>query len=420
MDEMTMEDLLAELQALVDKYSDGTPEGTDEETEQKDGERMAALTEEINKRNAAAAYADTRTARVDAARTAIEHGNATRIDQMPLNRSAARGSIRDTTDYKAAARRAWGKSIASQAGVSIIGGTELTQVERTAYDALRQERADFTHTTANSESVIPVDVSNEIISLIDSSAVIYGDIDKSTFPHQFEIPRHKAIKAGDAAKTDEGVAPVDEENDYDSVTLKGEEIKKTVKMSRKMAVQSIDAFVSYLEREVAARLSVAANATVYSRLASTDLGVATANKISSAKASVLAKSDITKLLGSLKTFGNSAPKGVILYANNTTIWNKIVMVEDSTGRSYFVDEKTEDPAVQGHIFGKTVKADDTLADNVIWAGYPDLFRGNNFDGPDVTPYVENGTQKRCFDGYLLFDGGLVVPQAFAQLTIATS
>lgn len=418
MDELTMDDLFNELQALVDKYSGGTPEGTDEETEQKDEERMAALTAEINKRNAAAAATEARTARVAAARSAIEHGSATPIDHMPLNRT--RGSIRDTTDYKAAARRAWGKDIASRAGVGIIGGTDLTQVERTAYDALRQERADFTHTTENSGAVIPTDVSNEIISLIDSSAVIYGDIQKSSFPHQFEIPRHKAIKAGDAAKTGEGVANVDEDNSYDTLTLKGEEIKKTVKLSRKMAVQSIDAFVTYIEREVASRLSVAANATVYDRLESTDYGVATANKVASAKANTLAKADLTKLLGLLKTYGNAAPKGIVLYANNTTIWNRIVMVEDSTGRSYFVDEKTEDPAVQGHIFGKIVKADDTLADNVIWAGYPDLFRGNNFDGPDVTPYVENGTQKRCFDGYLLFDGGLVVPQAFAQLTIASA
>ena len=77
-----------------------------------------------------------------------------------------------------------------------------------------------------------------------------------------------------------------------------------------------------------------------------------------------------------------------------------------TGALTFVDEKTEDPAVEGHIFGKLVKRDDSMADGIIKAGYPDLFRGNIFDGVDITPYVEPGTQKRCFDGYLLFDGGL--------------
>jgi hypothetical protein len=37
---------------------------------------------------------------------------------------------------------------------------------------------------------------------------------------------------------------------------------------------------------------------------------------------------------------------------------------------------------------------------------------------DVTGYVAtDGTQNHCFDGYLLYDCGLAVPQAFAQLTI---
>ena len=93
------------------------------------------------------------------------------------------------------------------------------------------------------------------------------------------------------------------------------------------------------------------------------------------------------------------------------------MVEDKTGRSYFVNEKTEDPAVEGIIFGKIVKRDDSMEDGVIKVGYPDLVHGNIFDGIDVTPYVEPGTQKRCFDGYMLFDCGVAVPQAFAQLTI---
>ena len=93
------------------------------------------------------------------------------------------------------------------------------------------------------------------------------------------------------------------------------------------------------------------------------------------------------------------------------------MVEDANGRSYFSDEYSDDPTVQGRIFGKLVKQDDSISDGVIKAGFPDLFKGNVFDGPDVTPYVENGTQKRCFDGYVLFEGALAVPNAFSQLTI---
>ena len=123
----------------------------------------------------------------------------------------------------------------------------------------------------------------------------------------------------------------------------------------------------------------------------------------------------------LYTYGNAAAKGCVIYANNNTIWNHIAMLEDANKRSYFIDEKTADPTVEGHIFGKLVKRDDSIADGVVLAGYPDLIKGNLFNGPDVTPYVANdGTQRRCFDGYVLFDCGLAVPQAFAQLTVKTA
>ena len=401
-----MDDLLNELQGLVDKYK--ADDGTDTEPTEQDAERMSALTAEIEKRNAAAAQRrDSHTATVAAARAAIENGTARRVDSVPLGTSAsARGAlpqVRDTTDYNAAARRAWVKDIASRSGVQLIGGTELTQVERDAYNHLIEQRTAFTHLTSNTD------------------AVLYGDIHKDNFLHQFELIRHKSIKAGDAAKTDEGAAPTDEEqNEFDTITLTGEEIKKTVKMSRKMAVQSINGFEQYIVNETGARLAVAANARVHAKTVDGTLGMDSGNKINCATAGTLAKADITKLLGLLYTYGNPAPKGCIIYANGNTIWNHIAMVEDANGRSYFVDEKTEDPAVEGHIFGKLVKRDDSMADGIIKAGYPDLFRGNIFDGVDVTPYVEPGTQKRCFDGYLLFDGGLAVPKSFGQLTIGTA
>ena len=372
---MNLEDTIKELQALIDKYSADDAEPTDE-----DASRMAELTKSITEiRAKQTAAAETRAATVAAARAAIESGAARLVDAVPLARSAnasGTGNVYDVTDYKAAERRAWVKDVAERSGVQLYGGTTLTDV-------------------------------------------LFGDIRKDTFPNQYELVCHKSIQKGDAAKTAEGAAPADDEqNEFDTITLTGEEIKKTVKMSRKMAVQSIDGFEQYIVNETASRLSVACNAFVHNKLVDASLGMAAANKVESAKVKALSKADITGLLSKLYTYGNPAPKGCIVYANGNTIWNYIAMVEDANGRSYFVDEKTDDPSVEGHIFGKLVKRDDSVADNVIVAGYPDLVRGNLFDGPDVTPYVaQDGSQKRCFDGYVLFDCGLAVPQAFAQLTV---
>lgn len=414
---MTLEELLNDLQALVDQYSDGT------EPTEEDAARMAELTDQINERTAQTAQAaQVRNAAVANARAAIDAGRAQRVDSVPLARSAnvagIPGTAYDVTDYDKAERRAWAKGLAERSGIQLIGGTALTDVERAAQRHAIEQRAEFTMTTANTDSIVPVAVQNEIISLIDNTAVLFGDISRTNMSGQVEFPRHKSIKKGDAAKTDEGEAPTDiEENDFDTVPLVGTEIKKTVEMSRKMSTQSLSGFEQYIISEVSARLSVACNAFVHEKLADETYGIATANNIQTAAVKKLTKADIVKMLSLLRSYGNAAAKGIIIYANNNTIWNQIAMLEDANGRSYFANEATDDPTVQGRIFGKVVKQDDSIADNVIKAGFPDLFKGNMFDGPDVTPYVQPRTQKRCFDGYVLFDGVLAVPEAFAQLTI---
>lgn len=411
---MNLEELLKELRALIDKYKDGTPDSTTEDEARKDEERMAELTAEIERiTKEQTEQRNTRAAAVAAARSAIESGAAPKVSTVPLARSASAAGavVRDTTDYDSAAKRAWLKDVATRAGIALGGGNELTATERAA----------FTMLTTNTESVVPKEIQGQIIGLVDNSAVLFGDVGRSTFKHQFELPRHKGITAGDAAKTEEGKAPADEQNEFDTISLVGVEIKKTVKLSRKMAVQSIDGFENWLIAEVAARIAVAANAFAHERLDDAKLGMATANKIAVAKAGTITKADIVKALGMLKTFANPAPKGCIMYANANTIWNHIAMIEDGNKRSYFVDEKSDDPAVQGRIFGRIVKQDDACADGVIKMGYPDLIKGNAFDGVDVSGYVAtDGTQNHCFDGYLLYDCGLAVPQGFAQLTIGAA
>lgn len=415
-----MDELLKELQALVDKYGDDT-DPSDE-----DAARMAELTNEINQRRAQLDQtAQTRSAAMAAARAAIDNGTAQRIDSVPLARSAnnfGTGAVYDTTDYAAAEQRAWVKGVAERAGVQLVEGYALTDAERAAQNHAMQQRAEFNHTTANTGSVIPVELQNEIISLIDNTAVLWGDMPKQNFPHQFEIIRHKSIDAGDAAQTAEGAAPTDgEQNTYDTLKFEGVEIEKTLKMSRSMAVQSVDSFQPYLVKEIAARLSVACNTHAHARLVNKDYGMEETNKIKTSTVNALKKADLAGLLSKLYTYNNPAPKGAIIYANNNVIWNFIAMLEDSNGRSYFVDEKNADPSVEGHIFGKLVKRDDSIADGVIIAGYPDLFEGNVFDGPDVMPYIApDGSQNRCFDGYELIDCGLAVPKSFAQLTIKTA
>ncbi|MDO4437537.1 MAG: phage major capsid protein [Coriobacteriaceae bacterium] len=418
-----MDEMLKELQALIDKYKDGTPEGVSDEQAEKDAERMSQLTAEIEKRTAAdAAARESRAARIAAARSAIDNGTAHQVGSLPLSGGVnARSAVYDVTDYSAAETRGFLKNLATSAGVRLVEGNDLNDVERTALTAMEQ-RAAFTVTTGNTSSVVPVELQSEIISLIDNSTALFSDVTRDTIPGQYELVRHKSITKGDAAKTAEGAAPTDEEqNVFDHITLTGDEIKKTVKLSRKMMIQSLDSFRTYINREVSARCGVAGDKIVLAKLVDGTLGMASGNKINVAKAGTLTKADVMKALSLLKTYGNPAAKGVRIYANQSTIWNQIAAIEDATKRSYFIDERDDDPTVKGRIFGSIVKLEDNLEDGVIMLGYPDLFRSNLFDGPVVEAVtLPDGSWNTAINGYMLYDGGLAVPESFVQLTVGTA
>lgn len=418
-----MDEMLKELQALIDKYKDGTPEGVSDEQAEKDAERMSQLTAEIEKRTAAdAAARESRAARIAAARSAIDNGTAHQVGSLPLSGGVnARSAVYDVTDYSAAETRGFLKNLATSAGVRLVEGNDLNDVERTALTAMEQ-RAAFTVTTGNTSSVVPVELQSEIISLIDNSTALFSDVTRDTIPGQYELVRHKSITKGDAAKTAEGAAPTDEEqNVFDRITLTGDEIKKTVKLSRKMMIQSLDSFRTYIKREVSARCGVAGDKIVLAKLVDGTLGMAAGNKINVAKAGTLTKADVMKALSLLKTYGNPAAKGVRIYANQSTIWNQIAAIEDATKRSYFIDERDDDPTVKGRIFGSIVKLEDNLEDGVIMLGYPDLFRSNLFDGPVVEAVtLPDGSWNTAINGYMLYDGGLAVPESFVQLTVGTA
>lgn len=392
-----MDEIIEELKELVAKL-EAAQDGEDTTAEE---QRIEELTAELEERSAGIEAAQTRSKAVENARKAIENGEARKMEENNVI-DMTKAPEFTQADY----RSAWLKELATRGGVQLVGGNDMTPAERAAYN----------HTATNTAAVIPTDLADEIISLIERTAVLYGDIRKSNFKHQFELVRHTEIAKGDAAKTNEGAAPDDDEqNAFANISLTGVEIKKTVKMSRKLAVQSMDGFENYIMQEIADRVAVAADKFVLERIDDTDLGIAEGNKVKVATSGTLTKADLMGAIAKTRSFG-AAPKGRIVYANSGTIWKHIATLEDANKRAYFVDEKTEDPCVQGRIFGCQVKVDENIADDVILVGYPDTMQGNDFDGVDVTAYVAtDGTQNHCFDGYLLFDAGMREPLGFAKL-----
>jgi HK97 family phage major capsid protein len=152
-------------------------------------------------------------------------------------------------------RTAWLKNLAVRNdGTKIFG--EMTEVEQRAY----------MHTTENTGAVVPVEIMNKIIDLVDSEAPMLADAEMSNMVRGFGVPRLKEIAAGDAKGVAEGTANEDEEDVFDLLTLDGVEIKKHVIITRKMQFQSIEAFEGWLVQHLGKRIRVAKERLILARL----------------------------------------------------------------------------------------------------------------------------------------------------------
>ena len=298
----------------------------------------------------------------------------------------------DSPEY----RSAWLKTMAVRDGVHLLG--ELTAEERTTY----------THTTANTGAVVPTVTMNRIIELVESNYPIYNDSNKSTMTQGFEIPRHAAIAAGDAAATNEGAANNDEQDTFNYLPLAGVEIKKHVVISRKMKWQSIDAFEDWIVGHIAERIGVAKEARILAQLVDATYGIANANIATGVEAT---DANIRAKLGLVRGTGAK-----VLYANAYTIWNILAGINDGAGNKAFIPSPQADPVTKGVVYGYTVKEDNNLSDKVILAGAPSKILSNNFEDLFINRGVDPRTLEEIITGYSLFDAGLENPLAFVKVT----
>lgn len=303
-------------------------------------------------------------------------------------------------------RSAWLKNLAVRNdGTKIFG--ELTEIEQRA----------FIHTTENTGAVVPTEIMNKIIDLVDSEAPMLADAEMSNMTRGFGVPRHTAIVAGDAKGVAEGTANEDEQDSFELLSLDGVEIKKHVIITRKMQFQSIDAFETWLVAHLGKRIRVAKERLILARLDGT------APTGGSAEAS--AKIDAGNVLTG-QSYTDAAIRGIfaklhptgqrVVYANNNTIWSHLVGIEDGDGRKLFVPDSMGDPTVQGRIYGAVIKADPNLADNVVYVGVKGQILANNFDDLFIFSQIEPKTANTITTGYSLFDAGLQDPKGFVKAT----
>ena len=359
-----------------------------------DGADIDALTEEVRKMNERKETLKKDAEKRQALRNAVAAGAGKTVRTFDEEK-------REKVEYDAASpeyRRAWLKELAVRDKVHLFG------------DMTKEERAAFTFMTSNTAAVVPTVIMNRIVELVESTYPMYNDATKSAMTSGFSIPRHKSIDQGDAKDTNEGVANDDEKDTFDLLTLTGVEIKKHIKITRKMSWQSIDAFEDWVVKHIAERIGVAKEVRILAQLDNTTYGIAAAN----IKASVPATdAGIRSVFALIKGQGSK-----VVYANNYTIWNVIAGIQDGDGTKAFIPNPQSDPVTQGRIYGANVKLDDNLADNVIYVGIPRYLLANNFENLFLNHAMEPTTFVDIVAGYSLFDAGLEHPNSWVKATLA--
>lgn len=374
---------LAEIRSLVDSNDQSID--------------IAALTQEANdliaQRNALA-QAETRRMELRAL-VAGGGGEAIRTGiGQPVNPQAGENRGADSLEY----RNAWLRNLARDNKGNMLLGP-MTEAEQRAY----------TFTTQNTGAVVPTMVLDRIAELVRATSPLLADSTLTNFTRGFGVPRHKAVVAGDAKATVEGAANEDEEDSFDLLALDGEEIKKHISMSKKMQIQSIEAFYNWVTTHLAERIKQAKERLILERLDDASVGMAAGNKLEEAT--------LTDAVV-LKAFGLIASGGVkSVYANNSTIWNTIAKVTDGDDKKLFIPNAMSDPIIAGRVYGAPVKEDTEIPDNVIYFGIGKRILTNDFDELEIVPAVEPKTLKQIITGYSLFDAGLEDPKAFVKLTL---
>lgn len=289
-----------------------------------------------------------------------------------------------------------------QAFFNTLLGKELTPEQKNA----------FVHTTGlpDAKSLpIPTETLNEIWSLISEEHAITKDIRKIFSKAVIEIPKHTTVVAGAATTVNEGAANADEQNTFTSVTLSGKDFSKTIDISYAALSMTIEAFEAYLKSEIAEGISGALADDVFAQI---DTDIAAANKLETAAVGTMTYADIAGAFAKLKGVTNSK---VAVYATRATVYNHLATLEDTEGHLIF--QPNANAEIQGYLLGAPVKFDDSVAANRLYIGDATKIPYNVVQDIMVEQDRNIKTHVVTYSGYARMQGALVIPTAFARLTV---
>jgi HK97 family phage major capsid protein len=301
---------------------------------------------------------------------------------------------------------------------------DLTPDEEQVFNAYNPTNV-YTHTTTNTEIVIPETVVSGIISTMEELHPILADVRSTRIKGTVKYVKHTGIAAGDADYYDEATATADEENVFGELTLGAKELSKAVTVSWKLQAMAVSDFIPFIQRELGERMSYAkANAFVRGAGdAKYPQGIITALDAQADKPQIaeyaaetgITYKDITSAMAKLKS---KYAGGAKIYANNATIWNQLANIVDGNGRPIFIADATVGGA--GRIFGIPVAEEDAINDGeVLFGNVSSGYTENVQEAMTLTTEQHAKGRTTDFVGYEVHDAGVTDEFAFALVRPTT-
>ena len=414
---MTLEELIAELQKLIEQAEGG--DLTEEEATE-NAERMAELTEELNRRTAQASAIQDRTA---AARAAIEAGQATPVASVQLNRSEGglqfNGSVQETTDMGA------DSEVYTTAFVRYLQRRQMSDAERRAFNFVNFEQraygdTGFTIGANDAGRVVPTELVDGIIEVAKQYAPLLDYITLNHVPGNVKYTVEDTVQA--AAAHAEGATITPTKDTYTQVALGGYEITKLLEISDSVEHMTIPSFKNWLTGNLGKAIGWKVSDIILAgtgannnmgRGISTLTFTAGTNAISVAANASLTAANVFDLIGLLS--GAFDPNAVFIMSKKT-FYSDFAGLMDKSKNSLVTNEGKDRKNIQGY----DVLLDERMALHEAYLGDLSTIHANMPETITVKADFDITRNVNQYLGVAMFDCVPALAGAFVKLIKASS
>lgn len=329
----------------------------------------------------------------------------------------------EKTGTPSTSEQAWSSKEYETAWAKNMMGKQLSPEEHKCFAMVNES---YTHTTKNTQIVIPENVSKHIWELAGEMYPYFAAVNKTYVSGTLSMIYENT--SSDARWYEEADTTEDGKETFKEFQLNGCELARAITVTWKLKEMAVEEFIPYIERRMAKKMGAAAGYGATHGKGAVDgqkpepTGTVTAlinekdrpQIVTYAKGTAPKYTDFTAARSKIKS-GYGA--GLKIYANSNTIWNVIANVQDGNKRPIFSIDPREDGGFR--VLGMPCKEDDSMKDGEILFSNAEEGYHMNIN-KEVSMMTEDHVKERKTDycGYAIMDGNVVINTAHALMTYA--